>query len=423
MVEDVGFRVKLLEALVIISIFTTSFLILIISFVNQAFALVLCFVLLAYGVLFFMIKRKINTFTFHSNFVVGIVFVQMLTVPIMDALDSLIVGWIVLYPIVIFTFKSPRAGSVIGLLFIISLLTLYASGLLNESYKLTHISMLSLIFTVFSVLLFFLSGILRAQEKKLRELNDTLENRINETVRDIQQKEKLMLHQNRLAQMGEMISMIAHQWRQPLTTIASISGTLQLKMGLNKYDKEIFNSKLKDIDSHTVHLSHTINDFKDFFKPNKIKTFFNIEATIHNALHLMSPLFESKEIDIQVNIDNHLNKEIESYENELIQVFLNIFKNSADVFEEQEILNPKINVSLTDDDTYVNILIEDNGGGISDETLAKVFDPYFSTKSSQNGTGIGLYMSKSIIEEHCNGNLSVDNNGQGALFSISIPCC
>ncbi len=235
----------------------------------------------------------------------------------------------------------------------------------------------------------------------------------------IKKQEVQLLKQQRLAQMGEMISMIAHQWRQPLNVISTISGVLKLKAAKNKdIDKENLMEKLSGIEDQTRYLSNTIDDFRNFFKPDKVLTSTTPDELIKDTLNIISPTLLSKNINVETNINNSC--DILINKNEVMQVLLNIIKNAEDILSEKEIQNPWIKITSSFENGKCLIQIEDNGGGIPENILSKVFDPYFSTKDEKNGTGLGLYMSKVIIEEHCNGKLELHNSKNGAVFSLYI---
>lgn len=236
-------------------------------------------------------------------------------------------------------------------------------------------------------------------------------------------REQLLLQQSRLAQMGEMISMIAHQWRQPLGSIGSaiISMKLQLMNKQNEltqdYIQQTFN-RYDEINEYVQYLSTTIDDFRDFFKPDKNKELVNITVPIEKALQIISTSMKSKHINLSTNYQTQEN--ILIYQNELMQVILNILKNAEDNFIDKKIKNCKITITTKKEKGSYIILIYDNGGGIDPKIIQNIFDPYFSTKNSKNGTGLGLYMSKVIIEEHNNGKLHVRNKGIGVEFTISF---
>jgi len=263
-------------------------------------------------------------------------------------------------------------------------------------------------------------------KEELIKLNNTLELRVKESISKIREKEKILKEQSKLAQMGEMISMIAHQWRQPLGAISSAVFGIQTKIATNKYDlnkskdqeefMRFLEKKHISINDYVQFLSTTIDDFRNFFKPDKSKEHIDITLPITRALHIVQTSLENKGITITFEFET--NQILPLYQNEMMQVILNIIKNSEDNFNERNILNPQINIITREEDDFYVISICDNGKGIDDEILPKIFEPYFSTKDTKNGTGLGLYMSKIIIEEHNNGTLKVINTPTGVCFDI-----
>jgi len=235
-----------------------------------------------------------------------------------------------------------------------------------------------------------------------------------------QQKDRQLLQQSRLAQMGEMISMIAHQWRQPLAAISSTSASLELKAKLNKLDNDIVIELSNNISQYSQHLSSTIDDFREFFKTNKEKKEVSYNELILSVLNIVEDSIVNKNIKIITKLD--CDYKLHTYPNEVKQVILNLIKNAEDVLIEKDIKNPTITIQTSCEINCTNpvLLIGDNGGGISKDIIDKIFDPYFSTKTKKDGTGLGLYMSKTIIEEHCGGRLSVANGKDGAVFMISL---
>ncbi|NPA65305.1 MAG: PAS domain S-box protein [Epsilonproteobacteria bacterium] len=239
-----------------------------------------------------------------------------------------------------------------------------------------------------------------------------------EKIRSEEEKNKIqfemMQQQHRLAQMGEMLSMIAHQWRQPLSAITAASGALELNARLNQFDTKKTLELTEKIKHYSKHLSSTIDDFRNFFKSNKIKTKTNYQEILKSVLNIIESSLEKQNIQLNVKVVSL--QYFETYENEIKQVVLNLLKNAEDALVENNISNKKIDVTI---DEY-KLTISDNAGGIPEEIMEKIFDPYFSTKTKKDGTGLGLYMSKLIIEDHANGTLEVHNNEEGAVFVIDL---
>lgn len=243
------------------------------------------------------------------------------------------------------------------------------------------------------------------------------------------ENDKVLFQKSREAQIGEMISMIAHQWRQPLTAISGTIVGMQLNQINDKFDfddkeqlKEflaIQDEKLTRMNSQVKALSTIIDDFRDFFKPEKRKNRVPISSPINKALSMILVELESKGISVISNLK--IDNGVDIYENEIVQVILNILQNSEESLSQNNIINPKINIStFCDNNGKLTISIEDNGLGISEDILEKIFDPYFSTKEMKNGTGVGLYMSKMIVEEHNDGKITAHNTKSGVCFKIIL---
>ena len=248
---------------------------------------------------------------------------------------------------------------------------------------------------------------------------------IQDDVTDRNIKDKLFLMQSKQAQMGEMISMIAHQWRQPLNAISSVSINLQMKLMLNSFNlaKEedrqecfsYFNTSLEDIGNLVQNLSSTIDDFRNFYKPNKKRVLTTLENVISKALEIIKSSLINDNIDIIYNYNSQ--SQLYLYDNEVVQVILSILKNAQDNFKEKKVKNAQIRIT-TENNMFS---ISDNGGGVPNEVIDKIFIPYFSTKHAMNGTGLGLYMSKIIIEDHSKGSITVENTEVGAKFIVKFP--
>lgn len=239
---------------------------------------------------------------------------------------------------------------------------------------------------------------------------------------DLAEKEKkqlLYFRQNKLAQMGEMIENIAHQWRQPLAQINA--STLMIDISLQK--EGISNpkvaKKLSEIDSLTKYMSQTIDDFKNFFHPDKKRESFSLFKAISEALKIANSSLEANFIDVHLMIDKEL--QFYGYPDELKQVILAMLTNSRDAFVANKIDNPFVEIITKEEEKYLNITLKDNAGGISKEVINKIFDPYFTTKHHLHGTGLGLYMAKTIIEKSLNGMIGVNSADNQTVFEIILP--
>ncbi len=256
-------------------------------------------------------------------------------------------------------------------------------------------------------------------EIKLEQLTSQLEERVRDEVEKNKQHQLIMLKQSRYAQMGEMITMIAHQWRQPLNNLSMIIQGVALKYKMGKADDKLMHKLSHDSTEQITQMSQTIDDFRDFFKPDKEPEIFCVNESILNTTKLLRPIFESKQVALRLDLGEDIS--VKGFANELGQALINILNNAKDVLLEKRGDKDKfIDITLEQDNHDVVICISDNGGGISQEIMENIFDPYFTTKQEKNGTGLGLYMSKTIIEDHCGGELSVANGSDGAVFKVRL---
>ncbi len=265
--------------------------------------------------------------------------------------------------------------------------------------------------------------------RELVELNNSLEKRIEDEVEASRKKDIILFQQAKLAAMGEMLGNIAHQWRQPLGAISMIIQSFQTKMELGKLTPEVVNAKTKDALLLAKNMSQTLEDFKNFFNPNKTKKDFSLKGCIDHAFELSKYVLEKHQIRYAVEMDKDIT--VHGFYNELSHVFLNLISNAKDALTvKSSCPKREIRVSVTSNDSVVRIHFIDNGTGIDETVLPKIFEPYFTTKYKSAGTGIGLYMSKQIIEKHMNGSIKCQNVSgttqdceacQNTLFTIEIP--
>lgn len=267
-----------------------------------------------------------------------------------------------------------------------------------------------------------------AMSEELQGLYNSMERKIKEGVMENMETQKMLIYQSRLAQMGEMISMIAHQWRQPLGAISTVTASIKLKQSLHKFDletpegraeqDEFLHTAIGKIESYIQFLTNTVDDFRNFFRPNQHCEKSSLPTMVEKTIKIIGKSLEVHKITLHVK--NRSNRELITYESQIMQVLINIMQNAQDAILEKKLENGSIWIDTSEEDSFFTIEIEDNAGGVPNEIIGKIFDPYFSTKTQKNGTGLGLYMSKTIIEEHCHGSLEVRNTEQGAKFIIKI---
>ena len=260
---------------------------------------------------------------------------------------------------------------------------------------------------------------LKIAKQQLEELNSSLENRIESEINKNTKQQIILMHQSKLAQMGEMIENIVHQWRQPLAQINSLVLLIDMELNRNKFTNSILENKLGEIEVLTAHMSKTIDDFKNFFSPNKQKNIFEIENAIQKALDIVRGVVHLYHIKTTINIGKDL--KCYSYLEELQQVILTILNNAIEALILKKIPSGEISIDVYKQDNNIVINIQDNALGINIKHLDKIFEPYFTTKRKAQGTGLGLYMAKMIIENGLLGTLNVENKLNGACFTIKIP--
>ena len=252
-----------------------------------------------------------------------------------------------------------------------------------------------------------------------KTLNENLERKVEEEVSKRRDQEQLLIQQSKLASMGEMIGNIAHQWRQPLNALGLILQNIKFSYDMEELDDEFMDKSIEKANSITTKMSTTIDDFRNFYKPNKSKELFNLDEVIERTISLIDSTYKNYEIEL---IKNNQCKDIRifGYEGEFSQVILNLLTNAKDALIENCVENKKVVIDVSQENNFINISIKDNAKGISLEIIDKIFEPYFSTKEEGKGSGIGLYMSKTIIENNMDGKIVVNNIENGVEFLIKI---
>jgi two-component system, NtrC family, C4-dicarboxylate transport sensor histidine kinase DctB len=256
------------------------------------------------------------------------------------------------------------------------------------------------------------------REEELHSLNENLFLKVQNGIEEGKQKDKKILEQAKLARIGSMISMIAHQWRQPLTELSGILMELETATRFKKVDENHILGAIEKSDKMIQYMSNTIDDFRNFYRPDKVKEEFLVSISCKSAINIIGATLKNFNIKLNINIEN--DKKIYGYPTEFSQVILNILSNAADILVEKSIKNPQIDLNIDTKGILSIITIKDNAGGIPQKNQELIFDPYFSTKDSSKGTGLGLYISKLIIERNMGGELSVYNDDKGAVFKIVV---
>ncbi|WP_292658995.1 transporter substrate-binding domain-containing protein [Nitratifractor sp.] len=259
----------------------------------------------------------------------------------------------------------------------------------------------------------------RRMHRALQQVHRELEAKFQKELEKNRQHQLMLLQQNRLAQKGQILNMIAHQWRQPLNTLSIASQLCLYQMRKESGNNEILDHFEEKSRSLIEQMSKTIDAFRDFFRPERSKVRFSVNQVIEELFPMVQPLYEQRGIELEWETEEGIF--YVGYPKELGQALLNILYNASQVIRERGIERGRVEVSLRREEDQILLEICDNAGGISDEIIGEIFDPYFSTKDSKNGTGLGLYMSKLIVEEHMGGRLEVYNGVEGACFRIRFP--
>lgn len=236
---------------------------------------------------------------------------------------------------------------------------------------------------------------------------------------EIKNKDELILAQSRHVAMGEMIGMIAHQWRQPISVIAMGANNMLADIELEEVKEENFKKGALAIIHQTQYLSKTIDDFRNFFRPDKEKEKVILSNLMNETMTLFGKSLENNGIELIINIQEGIS--VETYSRELLQVLINLLKNAKEALVENTPTNRFIKIDITTKENDVIIRVCDNGGGIDPKIIQRIYEPYFSTKDDKNGTGLGLNMSKIIVEQHLHGSIIATNVEQGVCFKIRIP--
>ncbi len=255
------------------------------------------------------------------------------------------------------------------------------------------------------------------QTRRLYELNRHLEERVAEEVRKNEEKQKMLFLQSRMASLGQMMANIAHQWRQPLTELTL--SLYNLKKAALQGEKEKVEASYEDSRTLIRSMSNTIEDFVNFFNPGRPKSPFRLSATLDEAIRIVEKTLRKEAVEVRRSVEE--DAEVVGVPNELAQVIVNILQNSKDAFVQHGVERRAIDVRLRREGSEAVVEIEDNAGGIPGEVLERVFEPYFTTKHASQGTGLGLFMSKMIVEKSFGGTIAVENVEGGARFTIRLP--
>jgi len=351
--------------------------------------------------------------------------------------------WLFTYPIILLYFQNVRSSFYWSLFMLFVIMISPFQTIVESKYSIFQASYLSFALIIVTVIIYFyklkmdeakdiiveqqnqlqnfnteLEVKVEQKTSELQDLNESLEMKVKEKIKELITKDRLITAQSKQAVMGEMIHMIAHQWRQPLSTITLQISNLHFKrlLGENVPIKDS-DKILSEISNTIVYLSDTIDDFQTYFRPNKEQEEIEVHELLNRAINLT--LSRTQDMSIQIVNDKKSDVLIKTYVNEMVQVILNLINNALDALSEIDKDDAKLLVYARELDEIVYIYVEDNANGISDENLEHIFEPYFSTKG-KNGTGLGLYMSQMIVEKQFHGEILVESSSSGTKFIVEI---
>ncbi len=351
--------------------------------------------------------------------------------------------WIYTYPIVLLYFQKKHYGIYWFIFLLFMILIAPVQGFIEVKYSLFQVTYISVVLLVVSAIVYFykmkmseardliveqqarflnfnaeLERQVKEKTVELVELAESLEVKVEDKIVELFQKDKLLTVQSKQAVMGEMINMIAHQWRQPLSMITLKIANYQFEQMLSKGHKmREIDKTLAQISDTIIYLSDTIDDFQTYFHPNKELSEIEVDALLQKAINFILPRVSDGAIQIIVQKSEELI--IHTYINEMVQVLLNLLNNAIDALKNSTQSEPKITIYTEDKADKLLIFVKDNANGISDENVVKIFEPYFSTKG-KNGTGLGLYMSQMIVQKQFHGDISVETSPEGSIFRVEI---
>ncbi len=403
------------------------------------------FLLFTNVLMFFALRKFREAFEFVATVITAQCTILLLYIMYTSDPESMKHTWLFTYLIVLLYFQKRRNGIYWFVFMVFMLLIAPLQTFIDVQFTFFQVSYIVVVLLIVSIIIYFyqikmneardlilqqqnmllnfnaeLEKSVKEKTTKLIELNESLEMKVKEKIDELIQKDKLLSVQAKQAVMGEMISMIAHQWRQPLSTITLQISNLQFRrlLGEEIDDDEEIDATLIEISDNIMYLSQTIDDFQTYFHPNKESSEIEVHKLLRRAVNFTLPRLKETKVDITIKKEKDIY--IRTYINELIQVILNIVNNAIDAFKTVNKSGFKVMISVEESQNKIVISIEDNATGIAEENLPHIFEPYFSTKG-KNGTGLGLYMSQMIVEKQFNGEISVQNLGDGVVFKVEIP--
>lgn len=365
----------------------------------------------------YILRKNKNWYSISVNIILSSSLILFYTALFVVLHDEFRLIWFFVLVFASFVLMGKKYGTIVTFLLVFSII------LINKLFDLGFSDLAQFTFfnsfMVFAAFAYFFLEKIEKDALEFKVINRKLERKINDERQQQIEQEEMLLRQSRMANMGEMLDSIAHQWRQPLMHINSILMNMDSSLDPNSTKNQgegYLEKKIDEVATLTAHMSQTIEDFRGLFKVEKEKTYFTVESAISDVLTLMKNSFNNIEIDYKAKGK----ASILAHRSELIQLIIIILSNAVEILNGRDIENKRITIDIQTTTENVVITIEDNAGGIIPENMEAIFTPYFTTKEQSGGTGLGLYIAKIIVEQKMNGKISVSNTPSGAKFSIAI---
>ena len=380
---------------------------------------------------FYSLKRNKHFYKTYSIIIFVIFFFYIHIIFFYVPENSLNILWIILAPVLIFYFLDRAIGT-----FFLFLLLGFIAYLIYEEYPYTIVEYITLFFvlTTAALIMYAYENLKDSENNRLKKyneklkkevadrthelakLNENLQDRVEEELAKTTRQEQMLLRQNRMANLGQMIDAIAHQWRQPLMNINAVLMNIDSDLEFSKNPREI-QKRLQELFVLTAHMSRTIEDFRNMYKTGKEQERFALSDMVHEVLSILKGSLKG----VEVKSDIACSLELNVCKSELSQVFIIIISNAVDAFKLANIEHKQISIFISETKSECIIKIRDNAGGINADTVSKIFDPYFTTKSQTGGTGLGLYIAKIIITHNMKGTILAQSSDEFSEFIIKIP--
>ncbi|HHD75662.1 MAG TPA: HAMP domain-containing histidine kinase [Campylobacterales bacterium] len=404
------FRLQLLKTILVMAFGFSLFIATLALFDIFPLTMTYMFILYGYGIInlliYLLIKYKQEYYFFAINIIVLCSLITFMIMTITTLHDEFRLVWFFLTSFGAFILGGKYYGFLVTFFIASIVLPLYFFYDMNLSaYAIFTFFVALILFNTFAY--FFL--------KKIENDSKHLENRVEEEVQKQQIQEQMLLRQYRMANMGSMLDAIAHQWRQPLMQNNMALLNLYDAIESEKSDKTYLLNKIEDLSKITTHMSQTIEDFRTLLKHDKEMSRVKIDTIVDEVVNLMQNNLKEIALHYEKNSLTVL-----ALKSELIQVFIILISNSIEVLNQKEIVQKEISIGVQSKEGFVEVELEDNAGGVNESIVGKVFDPYFTTKKEQGGTGLGLYIAKIMVEQNMEGRLSVSNGTKGAKFSVRL---